>query len=70
MKPQSGTIEDMLQDFHDFKLRVPTYGGLLLNEDLSKVLLVQVGCCMNDQGLGKERQKKGGYEFPFLFQQW
>lgn len=41
IKPHSGTIEDMLQDFHDFKLRVPTYGGLLLNEDLSQVLLVQ-----------------------------
>ncbi|XP_045612052.1 m7GpppN-mRNA hydrolase [Procambarus clarkii] len=40
-KPQTGTIEDMLQGFRDFKHRVPTYGGLLLNQDLSQVLLVQ-----------------------------
>ncbi|KAG7156516.1 m7GpppN-mRNA hydrolase-like [Homarus americanus] len=31
----------MLQGFRDFKHRVPTYGGLLLNQDLSQVLLVQ-----------------------------
>lgn len=41
--PNTGTIEDMLQDFREFKHRVPTYGGLLLNQDLSQVLLVQVG---------------------------
>lgn len=42
IKPESGTVEDMLQGFRDFKHRVPTYGGLLLNQDLSHVLLVQV----------------------------
>ncbi|MPC55375.1 m7GpppN-mRNA hydrolase [Portunus trituberculatus] len=42
IKPNSGTIEEMLQDFRDFKHRVPTYGGLLLNQDLTQVLLVQV----------------------------
>ncbi|XP_045108466.1 m7GpppN-mRNA hydrolase-like [Portunus trituberculatus] len=41
IKPNSGTIEEMLQDFRDFKHRVPTYGGLLLNQDLTQVLLVQ-----------------------------
>ncbi|KAK3879651.1 hypothetical protein Pcinc_015804 [Petrolisthes cinctipes] len=40
-QPASGTIEDMLQGFRDFKHRVPTFGGLLLNHDLSQVLLVQ-----------------------------
>lgn len=42
IKPESGSVEDMLQGFRDFKHRVPTYGGLLLNQDLSHVLLVQV----------------------------
>ncbi|XP_068203892.1 m7GpppN-mRNA hydrolase-like [Palaemon carinicauda] len=42
IKPSSGTVEEMLQDFRDFKLRVPTFGGLLLNQDMSHVLLVQV----------------------------
>lgn len=41
-QPETGTIEDMLQGFRDFKHRVPTYGGLLLNQDISQVLLVQV----------------------------
>ncbi|XP_047501502.1 m7GpppN-mRNA hydrolase-like isoform X1 [Penaeus chinensis] len=41
IKPESGSVEDMLQGFRDFKHRVPTYGGLLLNQDLSHVLLVQ-----------------------------
>ncbi|KAK7070145.1 mRNA-decapping enzyme subunit 2 [Halocaridina rubra] len=41
IKPKTGTIEEMLQDFRDFKLRVPTYGGLLLSQDQSHVLLVQ-----------------------------
>lgn len=45
IKPPSGTIEEMLQDFRDFKHRVPTYGGLLLNQDLTQVLLVQVSRC-------------------------
>ncbi|KAG0728493.1 m7GpppN-mRNA hydrolase [Chionoecetes opilio] len=41
IKPSTGTIEEMLQDFRDFKHRVPTYGGLLLNQDMTQVLLVQ-----------------------------
>ncbi|KAL7632816.1 UNVERIFIED_CONTAM: hypothetical protein RMT77_016882 [Armadillidium vulgare] len=41
MEPERGSIEDMLQDFRDFKHRVPTYGALLLSTDLSHVLLVQ-----------------------------
>ncbi|CAL4101019.1 unnamed protein product, partial [Meganyctiphanes norvegica] len=41
IKPKSGTVEEMLESFREFKRRVPTYGGLLLNENLSSVLLVQ-----------------------------
>lgn len=41
IKLETGTVEDLLQEFRDFKLRVPTYGGLLLNHDQSHVLLVQ-----------------------------
>ena len=39
------TIEEILADFKDFKHRVPTYGGIILSEDLSNVLLVQVIYC-------------------------
>ncbi|XP_076066683.1 decapping mRNA 2 [Oratosquilla oratoria] len=41
MKPKNGTIEDMLFEFREFKHRVPTYGGLILNDDLTQVLLAQ-----------------------------
>ena len=30
-------VEDVLDDWRDYKLSVPTYGAIILNEDLSKV---------------------------------
>ena len=33
-------VDQILEDFKAYKLAVPTYGGIILNEDLSKVLLV------------------------------
>jgi len=36
----SDNVDQILDDFRAYKLAVPTYGGIILNEDLSKVLLV------------------------------
>jgi hypothetical protein len=30
-------VEQILDDWRDYKLSVPTYGAIILNEDLSKV---------------------------------
>jgi hypothetical protein len=30
-------VENILDDWRDYKLSVPTYGAIILNEDLSKV---------------------------------
>ncbi|RXG62330.1 m7GpppN-mRNA hydrolase [Armadillidium vulgare] len=41
MEPERGSVEDMLQDFRDFKQRVPTYGAIIISTDLRHVLLVR-----------------------------
>ncbi|KAB7502945.1 m7GpppN-mRNA hydrolase [Armadillidium nasatum] len=41
MEPERGSVEDMLQDFRDFKQRVPTYGAIIISTDLRNVLLVR-----------------------------
>ena len=34
-------LDKILQDFREYKMRVPTFGGILMDEELSKVVLVQ-----------------------------
>ena len=34
-------VDQVLEDWRDYKLAVPTYGAIILNQDLTKVLLVQ-----------------------------
>jgi mRNA-decapping enzyme subunit 2 len=41
LKPHSKNLESVLEQWRDYKQAVPTYGAILLNEDLSQVLLVQ-----------------------------
>lgn len=41
LKPHSKNLESILEQWRDYKQAVPTYGAILLNEDLSQVLLVQ-----------------------------
>lgn len=36
-----GSIDEVISTWREYKQAVPTYGAILLNEDLSHVLLVQ-----------------------------
>jgi len=40
LRVHADNVDQILEDFKAYKLAVPTYGGIILNEDLSKVLLV------------------------------
>ena len=40
LKVHADNVDQILDDFRNYKLAVPTYGGIILNEDMSKVLLV------------------------------
>ena len=40
--PGGGSVASLCNEFRDFKHKVDTYGGILINPNLNKVLLVQV----------------------------
>lgn len=40
LRCHADNVDQILEDFKAYKLAVPTYGGIILNEDMSKVLLV------------------------------
>ncbi|KAJ8687704.1 hypothetical protein QAD02_023498 [Eretmocerus hayati] len=41
LKPHLLKVDDILDKWREYKQNVPTYGAIVLNEDLTKVLLVQ-----------------------------
>lgn len=41
LKPHVANIDSILEQWRDYKQNVPTFGAIVLNEDLTKVLLVQ-----------------------------
>ena len=41
LRGYSDDVETILDDWRSYKLSVPTYGAIMLNEDMSRVLLVQ-----------------------------
>ncbi|GLG95391.1 M7GpppN-mRNA hydrolase [Gryllus bimaculatus] len=41
LKPHLQSLDSVLEQWREYKQSVPTYGAILLNEDLSQVLLVQ-----------------------------
>ncbi|CAL7939307.1 unnamed protein product [Xylocopa violacea] len=41
LKPHVANIDNILEQWRDYKQNVPTFGAIVLNEDLTKVLLVQ-----------------------------
>ncbi|KAJ9594749.1 hypothetical protein L9F63_013959, partial [Diploptera punctata] len=41
LKPHSKNLDSVLEQWREYKQAVPTYGAILLTEDLSQVLLVQ-----------------------------
>ena len=41
LRGYSDDVETILDDWRQYKLSVPTYGAIMLNEDMSRVLLVQ-----------------------------
>ncbi|OAD60243.1 m7GpppN-mRNA hydrolase, partial [Eufriesea mexicana] len=44
LTPHVINIDHILEQWRDYKQNVPTYGAIVLNEDLTKVLLVQSYC--------------------------
>lgn len=44
LTPHVVNIDHILEQWRDYKQNVPTYGAIVLNEDLTKVLLVQSYC--------------------------
>ena len=41
LKPHVANIDSILEQWREYKQNVPTFGAIVLNEDLTKVLLVQ-----------------------------
>ncbi|KAF3420005.1 hypothetical protein E2986_04885 [Frieseomelitta varia] len=41
LKPHLGNVDSILEQWRAYKQNVPTFGAIVLNEDLTKVLLVQ-----------------------------
>ena len=41
LRKHADQVDQIIEDWRQYKISVPTYGAILLNEDLSKVVLVQ-----------------------------
>jgi len=41
LRGYSDDVDTVLEDWREYKLSVPTYGAIILNEDLTRVILVQ-----------------------------
>ncbi|XP_063993797.1 m7GpppN-mRNA hydrolase [Diachasmimorpha longicaudata] len=53
LKPNLGRIEAVLEEWRDYKQNVPTFGAIVMNEDMTKVLLVQNYWAKNSWGFPK-----------------
>lgn len=41
MRPHASRVDGILEEWREYKQSVPTYGAILLSDDMSHVLLVQ-----------------------------
>lgn len=48
-----GTVDQILEEWKNYKLSVPTYGAILVSEDLNHCLLVQSYFARNSWGFPK-----------------
>ncbi|CAK9812146.1 m7GpppN-mRNA hydrolase [Anthophora plagiata] len=53
LKPHVANIDNILEQWREYKQNVPTFGAIVLNEDLTKVLLVQSYWAKNSWGFPK-----------------
>ena len=53
LRKQAHNVDKILEDWKEYKLAVPTYGAIILNQNLSHVLLVQGFWAKNSWGFPK-----------------
>lgn len=63
LRKHADKVEQILDDWRDYKLSVPTYGAIILNENLSKILLVQGYWSKSSWGFpkGKVNEEEPGH---------
>nr|CAG4640932.1 EOG090X07NG [Eulimnadia texana] len=59
LRPHLPTLERILEQWKEYKMAVPTYGAVLLNQDLTKVLLVQGFWSKSSWGFPKGKVNEG-----------
>ncbi|KAF6203976.1 hypothetical protein GE061_002314 [Apolygus lucorum] len=59
LHPFAEEVDKIIDEWKEYKYCVPTYGAILLNEDLSHVLLVQSYCSKSSWGFPKGKINKG-----------
>ncbi|CAH1393449.1 unnamed protein product [Nezara viridula] len=58
LQPYTNNVEKIIDEWKDYKFCVPTFGAILLDEDLSHVLLVQSYCSRSSWGFPKGKVNK------------
>ncbi|XP_014207360.1 m7GpppN-mRNA hydrolase [Copidosoma floridanum] len=58
LKPHVSNVDGILDQWRDYKQNVPTFGAIVFNEDLTKVLLVQSYWAKNSWGFPKGKINK------------
>lgn len=64
LKPHVQHIDTVLEQWREYKQNVPTFGAIVLNEDMTRVLLVQSYWAKNSWGFPKGKVNED--EEPFL----
>ncbi|XP_024887916.1 m7GpppN-mRNA hydrolase [Temnothorax curvispinosus] len=64
LKPHVQHVDAVLEQWREYKQNVPTFGAIVLNEDMTKVLLVQSYWAKNSWGFPKGKVNED--EEPFL----
>lgn len=59
LKPHVQHIDAVLEHWKEYKQNVPTFGAIVLNEDMTKVLLVQSYWAKNSWGFPKGKVNEG-----------
>lgn len=58
LRPHANNVDKVLEEWREYKQNVPTYGAILLNEDLTHVLLVQSYWAKSSWGFPKGKVNK------------
>lgn len=58
LRPHVSRVDTIIEQWREYKQNVPTYGAIVLNEDLTKVLLVQSYFAKNSWGFPKGKVNK------------